>query len=86
MIDTAKLAALAAEYDAGDRARVQHLMKVYAFSRLIGQREKLDEQEQNILEAAALLHDIGIHEPSVSTARAPASGRNWRAGGCRAAA
>ena len=62
MIDTAKLAALAAEYDAGDPRRVQHLMKVYAFSRLIGQREKLDERTQNILEAAALLHDIGIHE------------------------
>ena len=62
MIDIAKLAALAIGYDAGDPRRVQHLMKVYAFSRLIGQREKLDEQEQNILEAAALLHDIGIHE------------------------
>lgn len=62
MIDIAKLAALAIGYDAGDPRRVQHLMKVYAFSRLIGQREKLDEQEQNILEAAALLHDIGIHK------------------------
>ena len=46
MIDIAKLAALAIGYDAGDPRRVQHLMKVYAFSRLIGQREKLDEQEQ----------------------------------------
>ena len=62
MIDIAKLAALAIGYDAGDPRRVQHLMKVYAFSRLIGQREKLDERTQNILEAAALLHDIGIHE------------------------
>ena len=35
MIDIAKLAALAIGYDAGDPRRVQHLMKVYAFSRLI---------------------------------------------------
>lgn len=62
MIDTAKLAVLAAEYDAGDPRRVQHLMKVYAFCRLIGQAEGLDERTQNLLEAAALLHDIGIHE------------------------
>ena len=62
MIDTAKLAVLAAKYDAGDPRRVQHLMKVYAFCRLIGQAEGLDERTQNLLEAAALLHDIGIHE------------------------
>lgn len=62
MIDTAKLAALAAEYDAGDPRRVQHFMKVYAFCRLLGQGEGLDEGAQNRLEAAALLHDIGIHE------------------------
>lgn len=62
MIDIAKLAALAAAYDAGDPRRVQHLMKVYAFCRILGQSEGLDGQAQNILEAAAILHDIGIHE------------------------
>ena len=62
MIDIAKLAALAAAYDAGDPRRVQHLMKVYAFCRILGQSEGLDGQAQNILEAAAVLHDIGIHE------------------------
>lgn len=62
MIDIAKLAALAAAYDAGDPRRVQHLMKVYAFCRVIGQGEGLDAHTQNVLEAAAVLHDIGIHE------------------------
>lgn len=62
MIDIEKLAALAVAYDAGDPRRVQHLMKVYAYSRLIGRSEGLDVRTQNILEAAAILHDIGIHE------------------------
>ena len=60
-MDIAKLAALAAAYDAGDPRRVHHFMKVYAFARLIGQAEGLDEQTQEILDAAALLHDICIH-------------------------
>lgn len=62
MIDIAKLTELAIAYDAGDPRRVQHFMKVYAFCRIIGQREGLDAQTQNTLEAAAILHDIGIHE------------------------
>ncbi|HIX90215.1 MAG TPA: HD domain-containing protein [Candidatus Agathobaculum pullicola] len=62
MIDIAKLTELAVAYDAGDPRRVQHLMKVYAFCRIIGQSEGLDEKTQNTLEAAAILHDIGIHE------------------------
>lgn len=62
MIDITKLTELAVAYDAGDPRRVQHFLKVYAFCRLIGQREGLDAQTQNTLEAAAILHDIGIHE------------------------
>lgn len=62
MIDIAKLTALAIAYDAGDARRVQHFLKVYAFSRMIGQREGLGGHTQNLLEAAAVLHDIGIHE------------------------
>lgn len=62
MIDIAKLTELAIAYDAGDPRRVQHFLKVHAFCRLIGQREGLDTQTQNTLEAAAILHDIGIHE------------------------
>ncbi len=62
MVDIAKLTALAIAYDAGDARRVQHFLKVYAFCRVIGQREGLDADTQNTLEAAAVLHDIGIHE------------------------
>lgn len=43
-----------------DAARVQHFLKVWAFSRMIGQREELDEETQFVLESAALAHDIGI--------------------------
>lgn len=62
MIDIAKLTELAIAYDAGDARRVQHFLKVHAFCRLIAQREGLDAHTQNTLEAAAVLHDIGIHE------------------------
>ena len=49
-------------YDAGDPARIQHLMKVWAFARFIGRREGLPPEQQETLELAALLHDIGIHQ------------------------
>lgn len=44
------------------RRRVQHFIKVYGYCRLLGLSEGLDAHTQNMLEAAALLHDIGIHE------------------------
>ena len=49
-------------YDAGDAKRIQHFLKVHTLAALIGKEEKLSEETQNILEAAAILHDIGIHE------------------------
>ena len=48
------------EYYTGDPKRIQHFIKVHAFSRYIGLREQLPEQEQFLLECAALVHDIGI--------------------------
>ena len=75
MIDLEKLAALAVAYDAGDARRVQHFMKVYAFCRLLGRSEGLGEEEPNILEAAALLHDIGIHE---AERKHGSSGGKWQ--------
>lgn len=62
MINISALAAAAAHYDAGDPRRVQHFIKVYGYCRLLGLSEGLDTHTQNMLEAAALLHDIGIHE------------------------
>ena len=44
----------------GDPKHIQHFVKVHSFSRLIGQAEGLDEEQMYILEAAALVHDIGI--------------------------
>ena len=48
-------------FDKGDPKRIQHFIKVHSFAKLIGEGEKLDEYTQFILEAAALVHDIGIH-------------------------
>lgn len=39
------------EYYTGDPKRIQHFIKVHAFSRYIGLREQLPEQEQFLLEA-----------------------------------
>lgn len=47
-------------YFSGDPKRIQHFIKVHAFSRYIGLREQLTEHEQFVLECAALVHDIGI--------------------------
>ena len=38
MIDIEKLTALAIAYDAGDAKRIQHFIKVYAYSRLLERR------------------------------------------------
>lgn len=48
------------EYYRGDPARIQHFMKVYAYAKLIGELKKLDPETGEILEIAALVHDIGI--------------------------
>lgn len=48
-------------YDSGDVPRIQHFVKVHDFAATIGVSENLNEETQLILEAAAILHDIGIH-------------------------
>lgn len=60
---TDKIDTLTAEmisYFSGDAKRIQHFLKVHAFSEIIGKAERLDEHTLFILEAAALVHDIGI--------------------------
>lgn len=47
-------------YYEGDPRRIQHFLKVYAYAKIIGEGEGLDEETQNILETAAITHDIGI--------------------------
>lgn len=48
------------EYYKGDVARINHFLKVYAFAKSTGEREGLDPVQQEILEVAAVTHDIGI--------------------------
>ena len=47
-------------YNAGDARRIHHFIKVYGFAKMIGETEGLDADTQEILEIAALTHDIGI--------------------------
>ena len=63
MFDAEKLRALnfaMIDYYTGMPKYIQHLEKVHAFSSMIAQEEGLDEDTRFILEAAALVHDIGI--------------------------
>ena len=50
------------DYDKGDPRRIQHFVKVHALARTIGLAEGLDEKTLHTLEAAAIVHDSGIHE------------------------
>ncbi len=45
-------------FSKGNLHDINHFMKVYAFAKLIGESENLDKNTQNILETAAILHDI----------------------------
>lgn len=47
-------------YYAGQPHRIQHFMKVYGYAKLIGEEERIDARTQEILNAAAIVHDIGI--------------------------
>lgn len=47
-------------YYGRDIRRINHFLKVYGFAKAIGETEGLDEETQEILEIAALTHDIGI--------------------------
>lgn len=48
------------EYYSGQPQRIQHFMKVFSYSRMIGEMEHISDEEQEILETAAIVHDIGI--------------------------
>lgn len=47
-------------YEAGHPRRTQHILKVYALAKLLGEQESLPEPDRQILQAAAILHDIPI--------------------------
>ena len=48
------------EYYSGDPRRIQHFIKVHSFAKMIGALEELNSKTQDILEIAAIVHDIGI--------------------------
>ena len=45
----------------GDAKRIQYFCKVHSYAKLIAESENVDRNTLYILEAAALVHDIGIH-------------------------
>lgn len=47
-------------FEKGYSRRIQHVLKVYALARLLGELEKLSIEEQQILQAAAILRHIVI--------------------------
>lgn len=48
------------DYYSGDPKRINHFIKVYGFAKSIGELQGLDKKTQDILEIAAITHDIGI--------------------------
>ena len=47
-------------WEAGCPQRVNHFLKVYGLAKAIASREQLSSTTMNIVETAAILHDIGI--------------------------
>ena len=52
-------------YYAGDPRRINHFLKVYGFAKAIGEREGIPQGTREILETAALTHDIGIRQSEI---------------------
>lgn len=57
---TDKIIASMVEYFGSDKKRIHHFLKVYAFAKTIGEGENLDKDDMELLETAAIVHDIGI--------------------------
>lgn len=60
MQSTGRVISQMIEYYAGDTRRIQHFLKVYAFAKAIGEVEQIPPHTQELLEVAAIVHDIGI--------------------------
>lgn len=58
MLNKLKMAMI--EYFAGDAKRIQHFLKVHELAGLIAASEGLDEKTRLTVEAAAVVHDVGI--------------------------
>jgi len=55
-------------YYNGDAERIQHFVRVYTLARSIGELERLNEDEQEQLELAAVVHGVAGDDPA-ATAR-----------------
>jgi HD superfamily phosphohydrolase YqeK len=73
MID--KIMEMAITYNGNDVKRINHLLKVYSFAHYIGVKENCNSELQTIIDIAALLHDIGIHE---AERKHNSSAGNWQ--------
>ena len=54
----AKITAKMIDFYKGNKSDIRHFLKVYAYAQTIGQLENLDRTTQDILEIAAIVHDI----------------------------
>ena len=60
MNDESRLLYDALCYEQGHSRRTQHILKVYALAKLLAEREQLPAGQQQILQAAAIVHDLPI--------------------------
>lgn len=63
----------------GNRHDIAHFLKVWAMAKTIGELEGLDGHTQEVLELAAVVHDIACRCAGRNTAIPTASIRSWRA-------
>ncbi len=61
MAEISQLLGAMISYYKGDPRRIHHFLKVHDLARTIGMLEGLDKDTLFVLEAAAVVHDIGIH-------------------------
>ena len=50
-------------YYHGDAEQIQHFVRVYTLAKTIGELERLGEDEQEYLELAAVVHNVGGDDP-----------------------
>lgn len=60
MEKTGKVMNAMIEYFGTDVRRINHFLKVFSFAKAIGEGEGLESEEQELVEIAAIVHDIGI--------------------------
>ena len=58
---------------------IDHLLRVWAYARTIGELEGLDAETQYLLEVAAITHDIAARSAARNTATPTGNIRSWRA-------